>query len=166
MSTGRPSSRLRDRVWVRVLLPDAIVLIAAPVIEYFTWNHLNTFKDRGYIIGLSLVGLFTFWGIWSYERTVRNQSGSVAMRDAIAATVILLYLVMLSWALFFGSTPGSLNPITAELLQSFTSVTSIVVGFYFGSVTISQFAGRRNNAPVTASNAKSIGATDSTPPDG
>ncbi|MHA7291296.1 hypothetical protein ACX80V_16830 [Arthrobacter sp. MDT3-24] len=151
MIDGQPAgSRFRDRVWVRVLLPDVLILLLAPAAEYFTFNYLETFQDLGYAVGLTLLGLFTFWGIWSYERTVRGEPGSVAMRDAIAATVVLVYLVVLSWALFFGylpdpidpSKPRPLNPVTAAMLTSFTSVTSVVVGFYFGSVALGQFAER------------------------
>lgn len=151
MIDGQPTrSRFRDRVWVRVLLPDFLILVLAPIAEYFTFSYLETFQDLGYAVGLSLLGLFTFWGIWSYERTVKGEPGSVAMRDAIAATVVLVYLVVLSWALFFGylpdptdpSKPRPLNPVTAAMLTSFTSVTSVVVGFYFGSVALGQLAER------------------------
>jgi hypothetical protein len=150
MYESQPSGvHLRDRIWVRVLLPDVLILLLAPVAEYFTWNNLESFRDLGYLMGLSLLGLFTFWGIWSYERTVRGEPGSVAMRDAIAASVVLLYLVTLSWTLFFGSDPngsGQLNPITDSMLKSFTSLTSVVVGFYFGSVAVGQFADRAARA--------------------
>lgn len=75
------------------------------------------------------------------------------MRDAIAATVIVLYLVLLSWAVFFSSgesttspatggsanqTTESINKVTSELLTSFTSITAVVVAFYFGSVTMTR----------------------------
>ncbi|WP_214844203.1 hypothetical protein [Arthrobacter sp. ISL-72] len=80
------------------------------------------------------------------------------MRDAIAATVIVLYLVLLSWAVFFStgvstSSPAtdgaanqateSINKVTSELLTSFTSITAVVVAFYFGSVTIDQVTRHR-----------------------
>jgi hypothetical protein len=98
-----PVRTRRQRVWLRVLLPDALVVIGAPLIELWSWNHLPGFRDLGYVLGLGSLVVFTFYGIWSYERTVRDQPGAIAMRDAIAATVIVLYLVLLSWAVFFSS---------------------------------------------------------------
>ena len=153
-----PVRTRRQRVWLRVLLPDALVVIGAPLIELWSWNHLPGFRDLGYVLGLGSLVVFTFYGIWSYERTVRDQPGAIAMRDAIAATVIMLYLVLLSWAVFFSSgasttspvTDGSvnqatesINKVTSELLTSFTSITAVVVAFYFSSVTIDQVTRHR-----------------------
>jgi hypothetical protein len=123
-------------MWVLVVVPGVLVVIVAPIVELNTWTNLGVFKDLGYIIGLGCLVVFTFYGIWAYERAFRQQPGAIAMRDAIAATVILLYLVLLSWAVFFG--PGDLNVIAAELLKSFTALVSVVVAFYFSSVTVDQ----------------------------
>jgi protein-S-isoprenylcysteine O-methyltransferase Ste14 len=133
-----------------------LVVIGAPLIELWSWNHLPGFRDLGYVLGLGSLVVFTFYGIWSYERTVRDEPGAIAMRDAIAATVIMLYLVLLSWAVFFSTgvsttspaTDGSanqepINKVTSELLTSFTSITAVVVAFYFGSVTIDQVTRHR-----------------------
>lgn len=156
-----PVEPRRQRVWLRVLLPDALVVIGAPLIELYSWNYLPGFRDLGYVLGLGSLVIFTFYGIWSYERTVKDEPGSIAMRDAIAATVVVLYLVLLSWAVFFstgvsatrqadGSTnqgTESINAVTSALLTSFTSITAVVVAFYFGSVTVDQVTRRRQERP-------------------
>jgi hypothetical protein len=74
------------------------------------------------------------------------------MRDAIAASVVLLYLILVSWAVFFAS-GGPQNTITSQLLPSFTSVTSVtgvVVAFFFTSVTVDQVTRTRRREPVNA----------------
>lgn len=145
----------RQRVWLRVLLPIALVVIGAPFIELGSWNYLGgddpvKFQDLGYVLGLGSLVVFTFYGIWSYERTVQGEPGAKAMRDAIAASVVLLYLVLVSWAVFFAS-GGPSNTITSQLLPSFTSITGVVVAFYFTSVTVDQVTrNRRRRVPVNA----------------
>lgn len=156
MANGQHSRRLNGRwMWVLVVAPGVVVVIVAPIVELNTWTNLGDFKDLGYIIGLGCLVIFTFYGIWAYERAYRQQPGSIAMRDAIAATVILLYLVLLCWAVFFGS-GGGLSAVAQELLKSFTTLTSVVVAFYFGSVTVDQVTSRRR--PVS-------GATEATKDD-
>jgi hypothetical protein len=157
----------RQRVWLRVLLPIALVVIGAPFIELWSWNYLRAdssngpvhpassggpvqFADLGYVLGLGSLIVFTFYGIWSYERTVQGEPGAKAMRDAIAASVVLLYLILVSWAVFFAS-GGPQNTITSQLLPSFTSITGVVVAFYFTSVTVDQVnRTRRRREPVNA----------------
>lgn len=141
----------RQRVWLRVLLPIALVVIGAPFIELWSWNSLkNEFADLGYVLGLGSLVVFTFYGIWSYERTVQGEPGAKAMRDAIAASVVLMYLVLVAWAVFFAS-GGPSNTITSQLLTSFTSITGVVVAFYFTSVTVDQVTRtRRRREPVNA----------------
>jgi protein-S-isoprenylcysteine O-methyltransferase Ste14 len=131
-----------------------VVVIGAPFVELWSWNYLNEddelhYRDLGYVLGLGSVMVFTFYGIWSYERTVQGEPGAKAMRDAIAASVVLMYLVLVSYAVFFASGDSS-NPITSQLLTSFTSITGVVVAFYFTSVTVDQvIRTRRRREPAT-----------------
>lgn len=140
-------------MWLRVLLPIALVVIGAPFIELWSWNYLGEgdevkFQDLGYVLGLGSLIVFTFYGIWSYERTVQGEPGAKAMRDAIAASVVLMYLVLVAWSVFFAS-GGPSNTVTSQLLTSFTSITGVVVAFYFTSVTVDQVTRtRRRQEPV------------------
>ncbi|MCZ9881676.1 hypothetical protein [Arthrobacter sp. B2a2-09] len=142
----------RQQVWLRILLPNALVVIGAPLIELWSGSNLKIYPDMGYILGLGSLVVFTFYGIWSYERTIKNEPGAIATRDAIAATVVMLYLILLSWAVFFrgGATENSISKITSDLLTSFTSITAVVVAFYFGSITIDQVT-RHRQVPSKAS---------------
>ena len=67
------------------------------------------------------------------------------MRDAIAASFVVTYLVMVAWSAFFNSTenmdPGGravLAPLTQTLISNFIILTGLVVGFYFGIEAIKQ----------------------------
>jgi hypothetical protein len=50
-----PVRTRRQRVWLRVLLPNALVVIGAPLIELWSWNHLPGFRDLGYVLGLGFL---------------------------------------------------------------------------------------------------------------
>jgi hypothetical protein len=85
----------------------------------------------------------TFLLVWDLQiertssLTAVERLRSVPLRDAIAASVVLVYLACAGWAIFFSrivdGTSESLDPISATFLQSFTVVVSTVVGFYFVS---------------------------------
>jgi hypothetical protein len=72
------------------------------------------------------------------------------MRDAIAAAVVIVYLVILCWSTFFPRLSPSnntvLNPLTSTFITNFTAVTGIVIGFYFTGVTATQIAAHRQNS--------------------
>jgi hypothetical protein len=168
----------RQRVWVRVLLPMALVVIVAPFIQLWSWNYLRSdsrqpassggplqFADLGYVLGLGSLVVFTFYGIWSYERTVQGEPGAKAMRDAIAASVVLMYLVLVSYSVFFAS-GGPQNTITSQLLPSFTSITGVVVAFYFTSVTFDQVTRNRQRREPVSPPRDSVQADKDTPPEG
>jgi hypothetical protein len=147
MTTSRPTARnttttkkaRRSPLWRKVFLPVLIVVLLAPVAENASWSLHHSagltwlFEDLGYLIAAGLIIVITFHGIWIYKRDEQDTPESEAMRDAIAATVIVFYLVLLSWAVFFSSSAQS-NPIGDQLLASFTATTSVVVAFYFTSV--------------------------------
>jgi hypothetical protein len=49
-----------------------------------------------------------------------------------------VYLVLLSWAIFFGG--SNVAPVAEVMLPSFTSLTGVVVAFYFGSIAVTEVA--------------------------
>lgn len=135
---GEVKSVARPTGWKRLVLPAALIVTIGPVLEVLSWNFLPSFRDLGYVIALGSLTVFSFYGMWSYEREVRGRSDSVAIRDAIATSVVLVYLVLLSWAIFFGG--DHLPPVAEAMLPSFTSLTSVVVAFYFGSIAVTEVA--------------------------
>lgn len=132
---GPSSGRSRSPLVRRVILPDFIVVSLAPIAENVTYKLATQgrqtwlFQDLGYMLGAGLLIVITFYGIWIHQRDDRKLPPAEAMRDAIAATVVLLYLVLVSWATFFAPGPRGLLP--DQLLASLTTVTGIVIAFYF-----------------------------------
>ena len=147
MPAGAAKPAANSSAWKRLVLPSALIVTLGPVLEVLSWNYLNSFKDLGYIISLGSLAVFSFYGMWSYEREVRGRSDSIAIRDAIATSVVLVYLVLLSWAIFFGG--STVAPVAEVMLPSFTSLTGVVVAFYFGSIAVTEVAkSHQSNKPA------------------
>jgi hypothetical protein len=108
----------------------------APIAENVTYKLATQgrqtwlFQDLGYMLGAGLLIVITFYGIWIYQRDDRKLPPAEAMRDAITATVVLLYLVLVSWATFFAPGPTR-DLLPDQLLASLTTVTGVVIAFYF-----------------------------------
>jgi hypothetical protein len=147
MPAGAAKPAAASTGWKRLVLPAALIVIIGPVLEVLSWNFLDSFRDLGYIISLGSLAVFSFYGMWSYEREVRGRSDSIAIRDGIATSVVLVYLVLLSWAIFFGG--DRIAPVAEAMLPSFTSLTGVVVAFYFGSIAATEIAKTRQpNKPA------------------
>lgn len=137
---GPAHGRTRNPLLRRVILPDFVVVSLAPIAENVSYKiaiqgrQTWLFEDLGYLLGAGLLIVITFFGVWTHQRDDRKLPEAEAIRDAIAATVVLLYLVLVSWAVFF--TPGpNRNLLSDQLLASLTTVTAVVVAFYFISGT-------------------------------
>lgn len=92
-------------------------------------------------------GVITFFSFLT-ERT-RDGNASNAderLRHAIAAAIVVQYLVLVGIVSYFvNSSMEKLPAITETMLSSFTTVTSVVVAFYFGA---SVFSAAKNKSKV------------------
>jgi hypothetical protein len=94
-------------------------------------------------LALAAVGLVTFGGILCAFHELEEASGWTEgpMRNAIAASVVIMYLATVGVVSFYplveagGQAPG-LNPMTKAMLDSFHTVVLVVVGFYFASSAV------------------------------
>ncbi|GGY61059.1 hypothetical protein GCM10011613_00510 [Cellvibrio zantedeschiae] len=77
-------------------------------------------------------GILTFFAIFS-ERIQQGRSADERLRHAIASAVIVQYLVLVGIVVYFVNTANTLPPIVETMLSSFTTLTSVVVAFYFGA---------------------------------
>lgn len=89
----------------------------------------------------------TFLGIWVIQRERAVVDTVSELRDAIAGTVVIVYVVILSWSTFFPRVNESLvlNSLTSTFITNFTALTGIVVGIYFASTAAAQIKGGRTN---------------------
>jgi hypothetical protein len=89
-------------------------------------------------------GIITFFALLGDPR----QKGSKAsgdnerLRQAIAAAVIVQYLVLVGIVAYFINGVEKLPPITETMLTSFTTVASVVVAFYFGATAFVDAKGK------------------------
>lgn len=133
---GPAHGRTRDPLLRRVILPDFLVVFLAPIAENVSYKiaiqgrQTWLLEDLGYLLGAGLLIVITFFGVWTHQRDDRKLPEAEAIRDAIAATVVLLYLVLVSWAVFFTPGPNRIL-LSDQLLASLTTVTAVVVAFYF-----------------------------------
>jgi hypothetical protein len=135
-----------------VLIVDATVAVGAPI-----WDYYFTRSDIPLQVGAAVIAVVTFLGIWMVQHNLTGSGPETnSMRDAIAAAFVVTYLVIVGWATFLGFYSGerqeTLNPLANTVLPSFTVLTGVVVGGYFGADAIKQVTHiRAAQGPVTAS---------------
>ncbi|WMW79315.1 hypothetical protein RF679_11715 [Undibacterium cyanobacteriorum] len=80
-------------------------------------------------------GVITFFALLSDRGTSLEANGSnnERLRQTIAAAVIVQYLVLVGIVAHFINGADKLPPVTETMLTSFTTVTSVVIAFYFGA---------------------------------
>jgi cytochrome bd-type quinol oxidase subunit 2 len=82
---------------------------------------------------LVTVAVVTFFGFLNEAENVDERS----MRRAIAASVVMVYLVLLATVIFWVEIPGDpktkLPDVTQTMLTHFTTIMGVVIAFYFGA---------------------------------
>jgi hypothetical protein len=153
MAQARREMNLFSRLLCFLVLP----IIALTAIDWQLAVMLN--RDAPHTVTVLCAGLLSFAVIYSSERDRANDPGTAdaALRSAIAIAVIVPYLVLVSIVAFFPpAVEGDrLSAITQPLITSFTTVVSVVIGFYFGSSALVQIQQHRSmpaqQSPATIS---------------
>ncbi len=123
------------------LMVVAVALVGVLVWDFgFNGDHDTILGATGFVVAAA-----TFYGMMSLGDAIGgrwslNKSG---MRTAIAATVIVTYLYMVTVNTFVVP-PKEMAAITKALIDSFTSVVTVTVTFYFGAETVLQVLERRD----------------------
>lgn len=153
---------------VRVIVADVLVAVVTPVINYVVEAAWGVRMDIVLMSGAALIASITFLGVWYAERLHRVSDASVAMRDAIAAGFVLVYLCVVSWSAFFNyqreGDEMKLSPITENMINNFTTLTGVVVAFYFGAQALTAAAKYRADGRDRTA-AKRAGDTSATSAD-
>ena len=122
---------------------DLVVAVGAPL-----WNYYFTTGDAALQAGAAVIAVTTFTSVWLIQRSrTYGYPTTESMRDAIAASFVVTYLVMVAWSAFFRYTENMdlgrqvvLAPLTQTLISNFTILTGLVVAFYFGADAFKQVA--------------------------
>lgn len=109
-----------------IVIYDIGMLIFAQVYNQLAW-------------AIASIGVVTFVGMLilaNYADQVFEFGGG-EIRTAIASSVVVVYLVLLSFLTFYsGAIPE--RALATTIVQNFTTVVEIVVIFYFGSKAVTK----------------------------
>jgi protein-S-isoprenylcysteine O-methyltransferase Ste14 len=125
--------------------------------------------------GICASAVVTILGLVYYLTTVRGESSAESFRHSIAATFVLVYLILVTISAFpdqsadTTDSSSSLPPITGTLLNNFTTLAGIIAAFYFGGTIVEKWRDR-DEARVADSTpdqpSASEASTDATETDG
>ncbi len=100
----------------------------------------NYVGNRSLSIMMVGVALISFFGFLKLDRASGVDERS--MRLAIAASLIIVYLALLSTFAFWRE-GRELSKAAEPLLNHFTTITGLVIAFYFGASAYTEVMGRR-----------------------
>ena len=123
---------------------DATAAVLSPAVNYFIEG-----SDVALQCGAALIAIATFLGFAYYGLAVMDRSSSDALRDAIASAFVAVYLTIVGWSAFFGVLTDTdikdarLSPLTQTVISNFTTLTGVVVAFYFSTAAVVRVAETR-----------------------
>lgn len=128
-NSANPSITLRQ--WAVTSVIAAIVAVADIVIIYIgIVNHDNDILYWS----IASEGMITFFGmliVSSYHARYKPSSKGI-MRRAIAASLISMYVILLALTIS-GKFTSNADQITQVIVEEFSIIIMIIIGFYFGS---------------------------------
>lgn len=113
-------------------LGSIAIIIADIVLLYFFYKHDNIFLAIGSVGILTFIGVLTLADYVSVEKSVSTGE----MRSAMAASITVVYLVIIAFAV---SGKLAINSDVRGVIEHFTWVVGAVVVFYFGSKAVLQY---------------------------
>jgi membrane protease YdiL (CAAX protease family) len=137
------------------LLAAANLVILALAMGLTLWRDTN----GPLAAGAAAIGVITFFGMLSIGDGFEKMTGKDKkdrIRDAITATFIVVYVVLLGLLAFqhFASEQKT-SPIADTLVTNFTVLMGVVIAFYFGTTTYEKVKGvagedaQKNEAQAT-----------------
>lgn len=97
-----------------------------------------------YAYAMIACALITFFGfLWlGFDTSGQSEISAAAMRNAITASVMALYLSLVGFQAFYSreSTP---NPMAQTLVSNFTTLVGAITAFYFTSTAYVEVRSRR-----------------------
>jgi hypothetical protein len=133
---------------------DFIAAAGAPVVD-----QLASYTNTALQVAAAVIAVWTYFFVWLIQRDPVNKDPRTnSVRDAITASFVVTYLVMVSWSAFFNMAPANgqyaLDPLGQTFISNFTFLTGVVVGSYFGADVVKQVAQIRHRHPETGTQAE------------
>ncbi|GAC1397104.1 MAG: hypothetical protein NVSMB60_06850 [Mycobacterium sp.] len=128
---------------------DLTAAAAAPIVD-----HLFSDTNTALQVAAAVIAVWTYFFVWVIQRDPVNKDPRTnSVRDAITASFVVTYLVMVAWTAFFNmaSTDSqyALDPLGQTFISNFTFLTGVVVGSYFGADVVKQVAQIRHRQAET-----------------
>jgi len=79
---------------------------------------------------LAIIGITSFFMFIAFAQA--SESTEEVMRRAIAASLTVVYIALLSTVAFWREAPD-MPEITTKMVESFTYVIGVIIAFYFGA---------------------------------
>ena len=123
----------------------AIAVVDSLAIGTGTYLDIRLDEDFYLAGGISIAGIALFIGLIYHALTLRKGRTSDGVRDAVACAFLAIYIILVTFAVFFSNAPAHTNvyPQTSSLLSSFTSIAAVVVSFYFATGSVDKFIERK-----------------------
>jgi hypothetical protein len=138
LTQGKEWTVNRPTVLIVILVADLLLLL----IGIFGSLWFGADQLRMLSFTTAAIGIWTFLGFF-YVLYGPGLVIEMAMRNAITASVISMFLVTVGIVTFFstiptaaGTAPPPLSELTRTIVSSFQSVVTVVIGFYFTSSAI------------------------------
>ncbi len=137
------------------LIKSLLIISAAIIIVVVAGILATRFFDHSSFLSLMLVlvALITFFGLLISPGAV-DQNGTVhesRIRLAIASTLIMFYLVFFSKTVFFRDT-NAISPLADKMLETLTTMLTIVLPFYFGASAVAGYVKREGKEEQSKGN--------------
>ena len=116
-------------------LGSVAIIIADIILLYFFYTLDNIFLAIGSVGILTFIGVLTLADYVSVEKSVSTGE----MRSAMAASITVVYLVIIAFAV---SDKLAINSDIRGVIEHFTWVVGAVIVFYFGSKAVLQYVDR------------------------
>lgn len=113
-------------------LGSAAIIIADIVLLYFFYTDGNIFIAIGSVGVVTFIGVLTLADYVSVEKSISTGE----MRSAMAASITVVYLVIMAFAV---SGKLAINSDIRGVIEHFTWVVGVVIVFYFGAKAVLQY---------------------------
>lgn len=146
----------RPSVLISILAADLLLLL----LGIFGPLWFGVDQLRMLSLTTAAIGIWTFLGFF-YVLYGPGLVIEMAMRNAITAAVVSMFLVTVGIVTFFstipaasGAAPPPLSELTRTIVNSFQAVVTVVIGFYFTSSAIVEGIQRNRTGSIREAGAE------------